>query len=123
MAHDQHMRYIRDVGYNIQHTEAETMNTMPQRVEKQNMVRKPIMMPLELIEKVDAIAREREESFAAVVREAVDAYEPETIDTNEEAMINSALDLIVKSNLETIKKIDELEKRLDETHKILTEAK
>ena len=39
------------------------------------MLRKPIMMPPSLIEKVDVLAKQKKVSFAEVVREAVAAFD------------------------------------------------
>ena len=48
------------------------MNTPAQR---ETTLRKPILMPPSLIDKVDKIANERKISFAEVVREAVDDFD------------------------------------------------
>lgn len=98
------------------------MSAVVQKIEKTNMIRKPVMMPPDLIKKINRIAEERKEPFAAIMREAAYAYDPSSLNSDDEAMIISMLDLMVKSNLETIRKIDELEKRLDDTHEILSKV-
>ena len=42
---------------------------------QETMLRKPILMPPSMIDKVDKIARNRKVSFAEVVRETVNAFD------------------------------------------------
>jgi hypothetical protein len=94
------------------------MNTQSQH---ETMLRKPIMMPPSMIRKVDSIAKQKKVSFAEVVREAVDAFGGKP--TSEDELILDALaDTMIQTTENLLKKIDEIEKRLDATHTLL-EAK
>ena len=82
---------------------------------QETMLRKPILMPPSMIKKVDKIAKNKKVSFAKVVREAVNAFNSET--SSEDAAILDALaDTMIKTTQEVVKKIEEIEKRLDDTH-------
>jgi len=85
------------------------------------MLRKPILMPSSMIDKVDKIANERKVSFAEVVREAVDAFDGD-LSMEDEALVEALADTMIKTTREVVEKIDAIEKRLDETHAML-EAK
>jgi competence protein ComGC len=85
------------------------------------MLRKPILMPPSMIEKVDKIANTRKVSFAEVVREAVDAFDGD-LSMEDEALLETLADTMIKTTREVVEKIDAIEKRLDETHAML-EAK
>jgi len=89
--------------------------------QRETMLRKPILMPPSMIDKVDKIANERKVSFAEVVREAVDAFDGD-LSTEDEALLEALADTMIKTAREVVEKIDAIEKRLDETHAIL-EAK
>lgn len=82
------------------------------------MQRKPILMPPEMISKIDRIARGRKVSFAEVVREAVDAFD-DNVSAENTALIEALADTMIKTTQEVVKKIDAVEKRLDETHAML----
>jgi chlorite dismutase len=82
------------------------------------MLRKPILMPPSMIDKVDKIANERKVSFAQVVREAVDAFDGD-LSMEDEALLEALADTMIKTTREVVEKIDAIEKRLDETHAIL----
>jgi competence protein ComGC len=82
------------------------------------MLRKPILMPPTMIDKVDKIANDRKVSFAEVVREAVDAFDGD-LSMEDEALLEALADTMIKTTQEVVKKIDEVEKRLDETHAML----
>jgi competence protein ComGC len=82
------------------------------------MLRKPILMPPSMIDKVDKIANDRKVSFAEVVREAVDAFDGD-LSMEDEALLDALADTMIKTTQEVVKKIDEVEKRLDETHAML----
>ncbi len=84
----------------------------------ETMLRKPILMPPSMIDKVDKIANERKVSFAAVVREAVDAFDGE-LSMEDEALLEALADTMIKATQEVVEKIDTIEKRLDETHATL----
>ena len=92
--------------------------TTPARQEA--MQRKPILMPAEMISKIDRIARGRNVSFAEVVREAVDAFDSDVTNENV-AMIEALADTMIRTTQEVVAKIDAVEKRLDETHAMLEE--
>jgi predicted transcriptional regulator len=79
------------------------------------MQRKPILMPPEMISKIDKIARGRKVSFAKVVREAIDAFDGDA-STENTALLEALADTLISTTREVIKKIDAIEKRLDETH-------
>ena len=82
------------------------------------MLRKPILMPPSMIEKVDNIAKNKKISFAKVVREAVNAFDSET--SVEDAMVLNALaDIMIQTTQEVVRKMEEVEKRLDATHALL----
>ncbi|MGD9215204.1 MAG: hypothetical protein PVJ84_10340 [Desulfobacteraceae bacterium] len=82
------------------------------------MQRKPILMPPEMISKVDRIARGRNVSFAEVVREAVEAFNGDVTPENN-ALIEALAETMIRTTQEVVKKIDAVEKRLDETHAML----
>jgi hypothetical protein len=110
--------YARKLYFDIKHTRGFIMTTPAQR---ETMLRKPILMPPSMIDKVDKIANERKVSFAEVVREAVDAFDGD-LSMADEALVEALADTIIKTTLEVVEKIDVIEKRLDETHAML-EAK
>ncbi len=89
--------------------------------QRETMLRKPILMPPSMIDKVDKIANERKVSFAEVVREAVDAFDGD-LSMEDEALLEALADAMIKTAREVVEKIDAIEKRLDETHAML-EAK
>jgi hypothetical protein len=91
------------------------MNT-PARQE--TMLRKPILMPPEMISRVDRIAKARNASFAKVVRDAVDAFD-ETVTTEDEALLEALADTLIARTKAVVRQIDETLKRLDETHTCL----
>ena len=93
--------------------------TIPAR--RETMLRKPILMPPSMIDKVDKIANERKVSFAEVVREAVDAFDGD-LSIEDEALVAVLADTMIKTTREVVEKIDAIEKQLDETHAML-EAK
>ena len=93
--------------------------TTPAR--RETMLRKPILMPPSMIDKVDKIANERKVSFAEVVRKAVDAFDGD-LSMEDEALLEALADAMIKTAREVVEKIDTIEKRLDETHAML-EAK
>ncbi len=86
--------------------------------QRETMLRKPILMPPSMIDKVDKIANERKVSFAEVVREAVDAFDGD-LSMEDEALLEALADTMIKTAREVVEKIDAIEKRLDETHAIL----
>ena len=88
---------------------------------RETMLRKPILMPPSMIDKVDKIANERKVSFAEVVREAIDAFDGD-LSMEDEALLEALADTMIKTTREVVEKIDAIEKQLDETH-AMPEAK
>jgi hypothetical protein len=86
----------------------------------QAMQRKPILMPPAMISKIDKIARSRNVSFAEVVREAVNVFDSD-LTSEDTAILEALADTMIKTTQGVIKKIEAVEKRLDETHAILEE--
>ena len=86
--------------------------------QRETMLRKPILMPPSMIDKVDKIANERKVSFAEVVREAIDAFDGD-LSMEDEALLEALADTMIKTTREVVEKIDAIEKRLDETHAML----
>ena len=91
---------------------------MAAQAQRQTMLRKPIMMPPSMIEKVDRIAKERKVSFAEVVRDAVNAFGGQA-NSEDEIILDALADTMIQTTERLLHKIDDLEKRLDETHDIL----
>ena len=82
------------------------------------MLRKPILMPPSMINKVNGIAKQKKVSFAEVVREAVNAFSG-TSTLEDELVLATLADTMIQTTENLIKKIDEIEKRLDDTHALL----
>ena len=85
---------------------------------QETMLRKPILMPPSMIKKVDKIANNKKVSFAEVVREAVNAFDGDP-DIENDALLEALTDTMIKTTQEVVKKIEEAEKRLDDTHAML----
>ena len=84
----------------------------------ETMLRKPVLMPPSMIEKVDRIAKNKKISFAKVVRDAVNAFDSET--TEDDAKILDALaDTMIQTSREVVQRMAEVEKQLDVTHAML----
>ena len=94
---------------------------MDKPARQETMLRKPILMPPSMIDKVDKIASARKVSFAEVVREAVNAFDGD-LSFQDETLLEALADTMIETTQEVVKKIDAIEKKLDETHAIL-EAK
>ena len=88
---------------------------MSTATQQKNMLRKPVLMPPAMIEKVDKIAKKRKISFAKVVREAVDAFNDET-STSDAIILETLAETMLSTTHSIIKKIETIEKRLDKTH-------
>ncbi len=88
--------------------------------QQETMQRKPILMPPAMISKIDKIARGRNVSFAKVVREAVDAFD-EDLSTENAVLLEALADTMIQTAKDVAKKIDAVEKKLDETHALLEE--
>jgi hypothetical protein len=91
---------------------------MSAQAQHETMLRKPILMPPGMIKKVDSIAKQKKVSFAEVVREAVNAFS-EKPNSEDELILNALADTMIQTTENLIKKMDEIEKRLDETHALL----
>lgn len=91
---------------------------MPATARQETMQRKPILMPPSMIKKVDKIAKARKMSFAAVVREAVNAFNSQA-PTEDDAILEALAETMIKSTQDLVRKIDRVEQRLDETHAML----
>ena len=87
-------------------------------VQRETMLRKPILMPPSMIEKVDKIAKNKHISFAKVVREAVSAFDSE-ISGDDEKILDALADTMIKTTQEVVKKMEKIEERLDATHAML----
>ena len=84
----------------------------------ETMLRKPILMPPSMIKKVDGIAKQKKVSFAEVVREAVSAFS-EKPSSEDELILDALADTMIQTTENLIKRMDEIEKRLDETHALV----
>jgi hypothetical protein len=71
-----------------------------------------------MISKVDKIARDKKVSFAEVVRDAVNAFDDEPADESR-ALLEALAEVMIQTTDTIVKKIEAVEKRLDETHAIL----
>ena len=78
-------------------------------------------MPPTMADRVQRIAREKGVSFGEVVRHAVDAFD-ETHSHEDTALVEAMADDLIATTNETIKRIDELMRRMDDTHAMETEA-
>lgn len=75
-------------------------------------------MPPSMIKKVDGIAKQKKVSFAEVVREAVNAFGAKP-SPEDELILDALADTMIQTTENLIKKMDEIDKRLDETHALL----
>ena len=91
---------------------------MGEQAQKEAMRRKPILMPPDMIIKVDKIAKSKNASFAGVVREAVNAFDGET-SKNDADILEALADTMIGTVKKTIDHINNVEKKMDETHRIL----
>ncbi len=87
-------------------------------VRQEAMQRKQILMPAGMIMKVDRIAKKNKVSFAGVVREAVDAFDS-MMSNNEAAVLDALAETMIDGVKDTIDRINEVEEKLDATHRIL----
>lgn len=88
---------------------------------QQSMMRKQVLMPPLMADRVKKIARARGVSFGEVIRDAVDAFD-ETLSQEDTALLDTMADALIKSTNETIARIDRLMHRMDETHAIMEET-
>ena len=91
---------------------------MATQAQHETMQRKTILMPPEMISKIDKIARSRNVSFAKVVREAIDAFD-EGLAMENSALVEALADTMIQTTKDVVKKIEAIEKKLDETHALL----
>jgi ribosome recycling factor len=91
---------------------------MSTQAQHETMLRKPILMPPSMIKKVNGIAKQKKVSFAEVVREAVNAFS-EKPSSEDELILDALAETMVQTTENLIKKMDEIEKRLDETHALV----
>lgn len=84
----------------------------------ETMQRKPILMPSQMISKVEKIARGKNVSFAEVVRDAVNAFNDEQPGESR-ALLEALADTMIQTTQEVVEKIQAVEKRLNETHAML----
>jgi hypothetical protein len=91
---------------------------MDKPARQETMLRKPILMPPSMIDKVDKIANARKVSFAEVVREAVNAFDGD-LSMQDETLLEALADTMIRTTQDVVKKIDAVEKKLDETHAML----
>lgn len=91
---------------------------MSAQAQHETMLRKPIMMPPSMIEKVASIAKQRKVSFAEVVRQAVTAFDGQPT-SEDEIMLDALADTMIQTTEDLLQKIDNLDKRLDKTHSLL----
>lgn len=89
--------------------------------QSRSMLRKPILMPPSMIDRIDKIAKKRNVSFAEVIRDAVDAWD-DKMSSEDAAILEALADTMIRTTQEVVKKIEELESRLDETHAMIEEA-
>lgn len=82
------------------------------------MQRKPILMPPEMISRIEQMARGRKVSFAKIVREAVEAFE-ETPSDADAALLDALAETMIRTSRDVASKIEAMEARLDETHAML----
>ncbi|HHD64617.1 MAG TPA: hypothetical protein ENK96_09710 [Desulfobulbaceae bacterium] len=87
-------------------------------LQQEAMLRKPILMPRGMVEKVNKIAGRKKVSFAKVVREAVDAFD-EGMSGHDAALLDALAEAMLESTRELVGKIENIAKRLDETHAML----
>jgi hypothetical protein len=93
---------------------------MNRQAQHETMLRKPILMPPSMIKKVDSIAKRKKVSFAEVVREAVNAFGGKPT-SEDEHILDALADTMIKTTRNLVKKMDEIEKRLDNTHTLMEE--
>jgi hypothetical protein len=82
------------------------------------MRRKPILMPARTIEKVDRIARGRGVSFAEVVRDALEVYDGGNTELDDQ-LLEALADTMIQTTKDVVRKLEAVERRLDETHLLL----
>jgi hypothetical protein len=91
---------------------------MNAQAQHETMLRKPILMPPSMIKKVDSIAKRKKVSFAEVVREAVNAFGGKPT-SEDEQILDALADTMIQTTKNLVDKINEIEKRLDNTHALM----
>ena len=84
---------------------------MSESARQETMLRKPILMPPSMIDKVDKIARNRKVSFAEVVREAVNAFDGD-LSMEDEALLEALAETMIKTTQGLLKKLMRLKSDL-----------
>ena len=84
---------------------------MSESARQETMLRKPILMPPSMIDKVDKIARNRKVSFAEVVREAVNAFDGD-LSMEDEALLETLAETMIKTTQEVVEKLMRLKSDL-----------
>lgn len=82
---------------------------------RERMERKPVLMPPNLIRRTDAMAEAAGVSFAEIVRRALESYEPEK-SAEGGTLLESLAEELIRTNAKTLARLEEVERRLDETH-------
>ncbi|MEW6219087.1 MAG: hypothetical protein AB1634_06065 [Thermodesulfobacteriota bacterium] len=122
LAHGVHMCYrFVTVGQTIYPYSMTRRTLVGASAQPETMLRKPILMPPDMIEKVDRIARRKKVSFAKVVREAVRAFNDAAAD--DEAILETLAETMITTTREVVEKIEKTERRLDDTHAALGASK
>ncbi len=89
------------------------------KLNEKPMVRKPILMPPSLVQRVEKMAKQaskeenRSVSFAEIVRRALMNYEPKAAESNE--LAEALLDGIILSTQETVAEVRKLNRKLDKS--------
>ncbi|MGI9303565.1 MAG: hypothetical protein ACR2RB_12810 [Gammaproteobacteria bacterium] len=76
--------------------------------------RKHVLMEPSLIRRAEALAAKDEISFGEIVRRALLAYDPEAAD--DDATLEALAEALIVSQKETIAYLDQLDRKLDNTH-------
>jgi hypothetical protein len=84
---------------------------MSESARQETMLRKPILMPPSMIDKVDKIARNRKVSFAEVVMEAVNAFDGD-LSMEDEALLETLAETMIKTTQEVVEKLMRLKSDL-----------
>ena len=89
--------------------------------QQESMLRKQILMPPLMADRVQKIAKARGVSFGEIIRDAVDAFD-DTFSKEDAQLLDTMAEALIASTRDTIQRIDNLMQRLDETHTMLEKA-
>lgn len=78
------------------------------------MLRKPILMPPDMIQRIDTIAKKQNVSFAEVVRTAINTFDG--MPSDEESILEALAETMLGTVQDTLARIEQVEKKLDDTH-------